>query len=126
VGFERSEGSWRIRLRSREQQAGGTTNASGKVTLRSYGSISYAGLLSYIYADVKKSDPGVQGVMDWLRSNYSLEENPGMGPQGYYYYLHLMAKALTAANVDTLELKDGKKTRLAQRSRDAADQPATT
>jgi squalene-hopene/tetraprenyl-beta-curcumene cyclase len=30
--------------------AGGTTNASGKVALRSYGSISYAGLLSYIYA----------------------------------------------------------------------------
>jgi squalene-hopene/tetraprenyl-beta-curcumene cyclase len=85
-------------------KAGGFTNASGKVALRSYGSISYAGLLSYIYADVKPSDPRAQAVMDWLRGNYSLEENPGMGPQGYFYYLHLMTKALTAARVDTLEV----------------------
>jgi squalene-hopene/tetraprenyl-beta-curcumene cyclase len=85
--------------------AGGTTNANGKVALRSYGSISYAGLLSYIYADVKKSDPRVQAVMDWLKTNFSLEENPGMGPQGYYYYLHLMTKALHAAEVETLELR---------------------
>jgi squalene-hopene/tetraprenyl-beta-curcumene cyclase len=84
------------------------TNANGKVALRSYGSISYAGLLSYIYADVKQSDPRVQAVLDWLRLNYSLQENPGMGQQGYYYYLHLMTKALNAANVDTLETKNGK------------------
>ena len=90
-------------------KAGATTNASGKVALRSYGSISYAGLLSYIYADVKQSDPRVRAVMDWLQANYSLEENPGMGPQGYFYYLHLMTKALTAANVDTLETNSGKK-----------------
>jgi squalene-hopene/tetraprenyl-beta-curcumene cyclase len=90
-------------------KAGGVTNASGKVALRSYGSISYAGLLSYIYADVKQSDPRVQAVLDWLSSNYSLKENPGMGQQGYYYYLHLMTKALNAAHVDTLQLKDGSK-----------------
>ncbi len=84
-------------------KAGAVTNSSGQVALRSYGSISYAGLLSYIYADVRPSDPRVQAVMDWLRANYSLEENPGLGPQGYFYYLHLMTKALTAANVDTLE-----------------------
>jgi squalene-hopene/tetraprenyl-beta-curcumene cyclase len=88
--------------------AGGVTNASGKVALRSYGSISYAGLLSYIYADVKKSDPRVQAVLDWLRLNYSLQENPGMGAQGYYYYLHLMTKALNAAQVDELQIKDGR------------------
>jgi squalene-hopene/tetraprenyl-beta-curcumene cyclase len=89
--------------------AGGVTNAAGKVALRSYGSISYAGLLSYIYADLQASDPRVQAVMDWLRLNYSLEENPGMGPQGYFYYLHLMTKALTAAQVDRLETKTGGK-----------------
>jgi len=90
-------------------KAGGITNAIGKVALRSYGSISYAGLLSYIYADVKPSDPRVQAVMGWLRANYSLEENPGLGPQGYFYYLHLMTKALTAAQVDGFDVKDGKK-----------------
>ena len=90
-------------------KAGATTNASGQVALRSYGSISYAGLLSYIYADVKQSDPRVVAVMDWLRAHYSLEENPGLGAQGYFYYLHLMTKALNAAGVDVLETRDGKK-----------------
>ena len=85
------------------------TNASGKVALRSYGSISYAGLLSYIYADLKRNDPRVMAVMDWLAKNYSLEENPGMGAQGYFYYLNLMTKALTASGVDQIELQDGKK-----------------
>jgi squalene-hopene/tetraprenyl-beta-curcumene cyclase len=93
-----------------ESKAGSDTNAdSGRVSLRSYGSISYAGLLSYIYADVKGDDPRVTAVMDWLRANYTLEENPGMGEQGLYYYFHLMTKGLAAAGVDQIELKDGRK-----------------
>ena len=90
--------------------AGGETNlTTGKVALRSYGSISYAGLLSYIYADLKNTDPRVVAVVEWLRNHYTLEENPGMGPQGLYYYLHLMTKGLTAAGVNELELKDGRR-----------------
>jgi squalene-hopene/tetraprenyl-beta-curcumene cyclase len=93
-----------------QSMAGGVTNAAtGAVALRSYGSISYAGLMSYIYADLKKEDPRVAAVLEWLRSNYTLQENPGMGQEGLYYYLHLMTKALSAAGVDTLELKDGTK-----------------
>ena len=90
--------------------AGAETNAAtGRVALRSYGSISYAGMLSYIYAGLKNDDPRVTAVFDWLRANFTLEENPGMGPQGYYFYLHTMAKALAARGVETLELKDGRK-----------------
>jgi squalene-hopene/tetraprenyl-beta-curcumene cyclase len=90
--------------------AGGETNqTTGRVALRSYGSISYAGLLSYIYANMNKDDPRVVAVFDWLRENYTLKENPGMGPQGLYYYLHTMAKALTLYGVDSLELKGGAK-----------------
>ena len=90
--------------------AGGETNAAtGRVALRSYGSISYGGLLGYIYANLKRDDPRVVAVFDWLRGNYTPEENPGMGPQGYYYYLHTMTKALTVYGVDELELKDGRK-----------------
>ena len=89
--------------------AGGVTNAAtGKVALRSYGTISYAGLLSYIYADLKRDDPRVVAVLDWLRGNYTLEENPGMQMQGLYYYLHLMTKALNLCGADRLELKDGR------------------
>jgi squalene-hopene/tetraprenyl-beta-curcumene cyclase len=90
--------------------AGGETNtATGRVALRSYGSISYGGLLSYIYADLKRDDPRVVAVQDWLRRNYTLEENPGMGPQGLYYYFHTQAKALTALGVNDFELADGRK-----------------
>lgn len=91
-----------------ESKAGEVKLPSGKVALRSYGSISYAGLLSYIYADLKRDDQRVVAVKDWLRSHFSLEENPGMGAQGYFYYLHLMTKAMDAAGVDVLPLKDGK------------------
>ena len=91
-----------------ESKAGETTDPNtGRVALRSYGTISYAGLLSYIYADLDPDDPRVTAVLQWLKENYTLEENPAMGLQGYYYYLHLMSKALTTLQIYKLELKDG-------------------
>jgi squalene-hopene/tetraprenyl-beta-curcumene cyclase len=89
--------------------AGAVTNEAGRVALRSYGSISYGGLLSLIYAELKRDDPRVQAVFEWLRNNYTLEENPGMGQQGLYYYFHTMAKALSIYGVDELELANGGK-----------------
>lgn len=92
-----------------DSKAGTQTNASGQIAFRSYGSISEAGLLSYIYADLKHDDPRVIAAFDWLRDNYTISENPAMGQQGYYYYLHLMAKALNTYGVEQLELKNGTK-----------------
>lgn len=89
-------------------KAGEMKLSSGKTALRSYGSISYAGLLSYIYADLDRDDPRVKAVFDWLRRSYTLEENPGMGAQGLFYYYHTMAKALAVYGVDTLALEGGK------------------
>lgn len=88
--------------------AGEVELAGGKKALRSYGSMSYAGLLSFIYADLKKDDARVKAAVDWLQKNYTLEENPGMGQMGYYYYLHLMSKGLTAAGITEIEV-GGKK-----------------
>jgi len=86
--------------------AGGETNvATGKIALRSYGTISYAGLLSYLYARLDRNDPRVTAVIAWLRNNYTLDENPGMGAQGLYYYFHLQAKALQALGTETLEVQ---------------------
>ena len=92
-----------------QSMAGQTNLPSGRVALRSYGSISYAGLLSYIYADLKPDDPRVAAVLKWLAENYTLEENPGMGPQGLFYYFHTMAKALNLVGQDAVMLKDGRK-----------------
>jgi squalene-hopene/tetraprenyl-beta-curcumene cyclase len=88
-------------------KAGDMKLSSGKTALRSYGSISYAGLLSYIYADLDRNDPRVTAVYDWLRRNYTLDENPGMGPQGLFYYYHTMAKALAIYGADELALETG-------------------
>ena len=89
--------------------AGETKLPDGKTALRSYGSASYAGLLSYIYADLKRDDPRVTAAYDWLRANYSLDENPGMGKQGLFYYYELMAKALATYGANELETADGRK-----------------
>jgi squalene-hopene/tetraprenyl-beta-curcumene cyclase len=80
--------------------------AEGRTALRSYGSVSYAGMLSFIYAGLEKEDPRVQSVLKWLSENYTLEENPGLGAEGLYYYYHTMAKALAAAKVDYLQTQD--------------------
>ncbi len=90
-------------------KAGETKLADGKTVLRSYGSMSYAGLLSYIYAQLEKKDPRVKAVYEWLSNHYTLAENPGMGKDGLYYYYHTMAKALNIYGVNTLTMKDGTK-----------------
>jgi squalene-hopene/tetraprenyl-beta-curcumene cyclase len=90
-----------------DSKAGEMELGNGRKALRSYGSISYAGLLSYIYADLKKDDPRVVAALDWLQKNYTLDENPGMGQEGLYYYYHTMTKALAACGVNELVLSDG-------------------
>ena len=82
---------------------------SGRTALRSYGSISYAGMMSYAYAQLDKTDVRVKSVREWLIKNYTLEENPGMGAQGLFYYYFLMTKALTLYGTDMLMLPNGKK-----------------
>ncbi|MGI9239183.1 MAG: hypothetical protein ACR2RV_00190, partial [Verrucomicrobiales bacterium] len=81
----------------------------GKVLLRSYGSMSYAGLLSFIYADLEKDDPRVAACLDWLEKNFTVDENPGMGQEGLYYYFNTMAKGLSVAGIDKITTADGKK-----------------
>lgn len=63
---------------------------------RSYASMTYAGLLSFIYAGVDKDDKRVQAAVDWIKRHYTFEENPPIGKQGLYYNYHTMAKALDA------------------------------
>lgn len=89
-------------------KAGEEKLKNGKTALRSYGSMTYAGLLSFIFADLKKDDPRIQATFDWLKRNYTLDENPGVGQQGLYYYYHTMAKALTLYGEDYIVTDNGK------------------
>ncbi len=68
--------------------------------LRSYGSMTYAGLKSLIYAGLKKDDERVQAAIEWIRKNYTLSENPGMGKQGLYYYFHTFGKTMDVIGED--------------------------
>ena len=72
-----------------------------------YGSMTYAGLQSLIYANLSKDDPRVKAALNWLATHYTVDENPGTGVDGLYYYYQSMAKALSAAGIDQLPLKDG-------------------
>jgi len=86
-------------------QAGTTPNGG----LRSYGSMTYAGLKSMIYAGVGPDDPRVKGAFEWIQKHYDLESNPGIGSAGLYYYYHTFAKALDAMDVDVVEDAEGVK-----------------
>jgi squalene-hopene/tetraprenyl-beta-curcumene cyclase len=77
--------------------------------LRSYGSMTYAGLKSMVYAGLKPDDPRVKAALTWLRKHYDLDSNPGMGDAGLYYYYQLMAKALDALGDQSFVDDAGKK-----------------
>ena len=70
-----------------ESKAGGYT---------SYGSMTYAGMKSFIYAGVDKSDRRVKAAYDWIRKSFTVDSNVEMGQQGLFYYYQTMAKALDA------------------------------
>ena len=84
-------------------QAGETPNGG----LRSYASMTYAGLKSMLYAGVKADDPRVKAALDWAEKHYDLDSNPGLGSSGLYYYYHVFAKALDATGKDYIEDADG-------------------
>lgn len=77
-----------------------------KKTLRSYGSMTYAGLKSMLYAKLKPDDPRVKAAVEWASKHYTLDENPGMGPEGHYYYLQTFSKAHSVLKNDLV--KDAK------------------
>ncbi len=70
--------------------------------LRAYGSMTYAGFKSYIYANLDRDDPRVQMAYDWIRANYTLEENPGLGESGMYYYFVTFSRAMDAWGLPTI------------------------
>ena len=93
--------------------AAGGESPAGKTAdggLRSYGSMTYAGLKSMIYAGVKRNDPRVKAASRWIEQHYDLAGNPGLGPSGLYYYYHTFAKALDAVGMkEELVDADGKR-----------------
>jgi squalene-hopene/tetraprenyl-beta-curcumene cyclase len=83
----------------------GGSSGAGKTEnggLRSYASMTYAGLKSMIYAGLTADDPRVKAALDYIRKHYSLDENPGLGERGLYYYYLTFAKTMAAMRRPTI------------------------
>jgi len=85
-----------------DPKAGASTNAEGVVVFRSYGSITYAGMLALIYADVSRDDVRVRSAFDWAAKHWTLDENPGMGAEGLYFFFNVLSRALDAYDYDLI------------------------
>jgi squalene-hopene/tetraprenyl-beta-curcumene cyclase len=85
--------------------------ADGVRVPRSYGSMTYALLKTYVLCGLGPDDPRVKAATDWIRRNFSVEVNPGVTTglgekaayQGLFYYYETMARALTTAGIDVVE-----------------------
>jgi squalene-hopene/tetraprenyl-beta-curcumene cyclase len=81
-----------------ESMAGKTPDGG----LRSYASMTYAGLKSMIYAGLDRNDPRVKAAWTYIAQHYTLDENPGLGQQGLYYFYHTFAKTMAVLGEPTI------------------------
>ncbi|MBX9625199.1 MAG: terpene cyclase/mutase family protein [Gemmataceae bacterium] len=90
-----------------------TDGEGTKTDMGGYGSMTYAGIKSLIYAGVGPDDPRLKAAVEWVKKNYTLDSNPGMpeknSQRGLYYYYHTFAKAMDALGVDQFEDAKGVK-----------------
>jgi squalene-hopene/tetraprenyl-beta-curcumene cyclase len=77
-----------------KSKPGGVEKARADSGARSYAGMTYAGLKSMIHAGLTQDDPRVKAALEFIRKNYTLEENPGQGQRGLYYYYQTFAKAM--------------------------------
>ena len=85
-------------------QAGNTENGG----LRSYASMTYAGLKSMVFAGLTPDDQRIKAALEWITKHYSVEENPGLGQQGVFYYYQIFAKSLATMGLDYATDSEGK------------------
>ncbi|MDD4736037.1 MAG: cycloartenol synthase [Kiritimatiellae bacterium] len=98
-----------------QSRAGTTLSETSALRLRSMPGMTYAGLLSYIYADVDPNDPRVKATIHWIRNNWNLDiasrdpEKAGTpeAQDGLYYLYNVMSKGMNACGVDILSPEQG-------------------
>ncbi len=103
-------GDWGFRYGPDFTRGPSSTGGGGEKLFSSYGSMTYAGLLSFLYARVDRDDIRVQKAFEWISKNFTVDVNPGMatlekpelGLQGLFYYYHTMAKALSTYGEPTI------------------------
>lgn len=97
-----------------QTRAGTVTAEDGTIKYRSMPGMTYAGLLSYIYAEVDRTDPRVKATVKWIRNNWSLDRSTrdpekiaeGMDQEGLYYMYNVMSKGMAAYGQDVMHPED--------------------
>ncbi|MDX2199960.1 MAG: hypothetical protein SF069_13445 [Phycisphaerae bacterium] len=92
----------------------GEVEIEGRRELCCYGSMTYAGLKSMIYAGLNRDDSRVQAAVGWITRNWTLDQNPNYpnrSQEGLYYFYMTLARALAAFGDDELTLAKGDKIR---------------
>jgi squalene-hopene/tetraprenyl-beta-curcumene cyclase len=97
-----------------ESKAGEIENdRTGRRELRAYGTMTYAGFKSMVYAGLKRDDPRVKAALDWIERHWTLDHNPNMpekqSMQGIFYYYHVFARAFQAWGENEVADKTGTK-----------------
>ena len=100
-----------------DSKAGLEIKPDGTRVFRSYGSMSYALLKSYLFCKLDKRDSRVRAVRRWCIENFELDYHPGFQKgeqgneqyQGLFYYYYSMARALSVFGERVLEKESGAK-----------------
>ena len=100
-----------------QTRAGTHEGKDGTLRFRSMPGMSYAGLLSYIYADVDRDDPRVAATIRWVANNWNLDvanrdpekqDDPAAAQEGLFYLYNIKSKGLSVFGQDTLLPENGK------------------
>ena len=83
------------------------TKEGARPQLKAYGSMTYAGLLAMLHCQLSRDDPRVRSVYQYIGKHWTLDENPGQGNQGLYFYYDILAGALHTAAIEHITLADG-------------------
>jgi len=96
-----NDGSFMYRYGSATEGVPDETSRTGKRMPRGYGMRSYNGLKTFLILDIPKDDTRIRKAMEWIKANYTLDENRNVGKKGLFYTYLIMAKAL-ALNGDRI------------------------
>ena len=85
------------------EDGGSLEKGKEKIIMRSYGSITYAGLLALVYCKLDRTDSRVRSALDWASKHWTLEENPGVGDQGLYFFYDVIGRSISVSGIDFIE-----------------------
>lgn len=70
--------------------------------------MTYHGFKSLVYAGLAKNDTRTKAALGWISTNYTLNDNPGQGTAGLFYYYNAFGKAIEASQLDHILAADAK------------------